>query len=71
MPEHFRLFVLEHRSPGVFLIPQDLPIGLAAETLLLMWAATEPSEWENRLCLIPSLVSIVIGANDGSIPGAS
>ncbi len=58
MPEHFQEFVRDHHSSGVFLIPQDLPIGLAVDTLILVWAATDPVEWENRLCLFPSLVSI-------------
>ena len=58
MPEHFQEFVSKHESPGVFLVPQDLPIAIAVETLILVWAATDPDEWENRLCLIPSLVSI-------------
>lgn len=58
MPEHFQEFVREHHSSGVLLIPQDLPIGIAVDTLILVWAATDPGEWENRLCLIPSLVSI-------------
>ena len=68
MPEHFREFTLEHHTPGVFLIPQDLPIGLAVDTLILVWAATGGNEWENRLCLIPSLVSIVVGTK-ARIPG--
>ena len=34
MPEHFREFVQEHHSPGVFLIPQDLPVALAVATLI-------------------------------------
>ena len=62
MPVHFREFTRKHRSPGAFLVPQDLPVGLAVETLLLVWAVTDPREWENRLCLIPSLVSIVVGS---------
>ena len=37
MPEHFREFARGHYSPGVFLVPQDLPIGLAVDTLILVW----------------------------------
>ena len=61
MPGHFRRFTETRRSPGVLLVAQDLPIGQAVETLLLIWEASEPTEWENRLCLIPSLVAIVAG----------
>jgi hypothetical protein len=66
MPGHFREFALEHHTPGVFLIPQDRPVGLAVDTLILVWAATDASEWENRLCLVPSLVSIAVG-NQGRV----
>lgn len=48
MPEHFREFTLDHHSPGVFLIPQHLPVLLAADTLILVWAATDPGEWEKN-----------------------
>ena len=66
MPEHFREFVRKHHTPGVFLVPQDLPLGLAVDTLILVWAATNPNEWANKLCLIPSLVSIVVGGHDST-----
>ncbi len=61
MPEHFREFVSTNQSPGVLLIPQGLAIGVAVDTLFLVWAATEPHEWQNRLCLVPSLATIVVG----------
>ena len=60
MPAHFQEFVLEQCSPGVFLIPQDLPIWLGVDTLILV-GRHRSTEWENRLCLIPSLVSLVVG----------
>jgi len=58
MPQHFRLFTRERRSPGVLLIRQDLPVGEAVQSLVLIWEASDASEWENRLCLVPSLVAI-------------
>jgi hypothetical protein len=61
MPKYFRQFTQGGLSPGVFLIRQDLPVGEAIETLLLIWEASEADEWENRLCLAPSLVTIAIG----------
>lgn len=51
MPGHFRDFAWEYNTPGEFLIPQDLPNGLVVDTLILVWAATDASEWQNRLCL--------------------
>jgi hypothetical protein len=61
MPKHFRQFVQHRPSPGVLLMRQDLPIGVAVESLLLIWETSEPKEWENRLCLVPSLITIAIG----------
>ena len=61
MPEHFRRFTQRRRSAGVLLVRQDLPLGEAIETLLLIWEASEAYEWVNRLCLVPSLVTIAIG----------
>jgi hypothetical protein len=62
MPEHFRQFAEDQLSPGVFLINQDLPVGQAIESLCPIWEASEASEWENRVCLIPRLVTIVLGS---------
>ena len=61
MPKHFRDFIQFRRSPGVLLIRQDLPAGQAVESLLLIWEASEAGEWVNRICLVPSLVTIAIG----------
>ena len=63
MPRHFRQFTQGRRSPGVLLVRQDLPVGEAIETLLLIWEASEADEWVNRLCLVPSLVTIAIGGS--------
>jgi hypothetical protein len=60
MPSAFREFTKQTISPGVFLIPQDLPVGRAVESLLLVWEASSPQDWQNRLCLIPSLVALHI-----------
>ena len=61
MPRHFRSFTERRSSPGVLLISQDLPVGKAVESLLLIWEASEQNDWINRLCLVPSLVTIVVG----------
>lgn len=54
MPAHFRAFRnAGKRSAGVFLIAQTLDIGTAIEELLLIWLASEGSEWENRLAWLP------------------
>lgn len=54
MPRHFADFIEAHGlSPGLILVPQYLPIGEAIEELLLIWGASEPEEWHNRLQTIP------------------
>jgi Domain of unknown function (DUF5615) len=63
MPRYFRQFTQGRRSPGVLLVRQDLPVGEAIETLLLIWEASDADEWVNRLCLAPSLVTIAIGSS--------
>lgn len=53
MPRHFADFIASATSPGVVVIPQSMPIGVAVENLLLIWSATEPEEWVNRLYIVP------------------
>jgi hypothetical protein len=54
MPAHFRAFrSTGKQSSGVFLIPQSLDVGTAIDELLLIWLASEASEWENRLEWLP------------------
>jgi hypothetical protein len=53
MPRHFADFVAASPSPGVLLVPQYLPIATAVEQILLIWAASEASEWTNRLMALP------------------
>ena len=54
MQSHFRKFKSAgNRSAGVFLMPQSLDVGAAIEELLLIWLASEASEWEDRLEWLP------------------
>lgn len=54
MPAHFRAFrSAGNRSAGVLLVAQSLDIGTVIEELLLVWLASEASEWENRLQWLP------------------
>jgi Domain of unknown function (DUF5615) len=46
MPLHFGNFVESgHHSPGVFLVSQQQPVSVVAEELVLIWAASDGSEW--------------------------
>jgi hypothetical protein len=54
MSAHFRAFrSAGKRSAGVFLVPQSLDIGAAIDELVLIWLASEASEWEDRLEWLP------------------
>jgi hypothetical protein len=54
MPSHFHAFQnAGKQSSGVFLIHQKLDVGTAVDELLLIWIASEASEWENRLEWLP------------------
>ncbi|HLX06791.1 MAG TPA: DUF5615 family PIN-like protein [Thermoanaerobaculia bacterium] len=53
MPRHFGEFVQSSQSPGALLIPQRLPVPEAAEQLIMIWAASDPEEWVNRICVLP------------------
>ncbi len=53
MPQHFGDFLGEHSSSGVLVVPQHIPPSAAVEELLLIWAATDASEWINRTCYLP------------------
>lgn len=53
MPGHFRDFATHQESPGVFLIAQNVPVAVAIEMIVEIWAASETEEWANRLTYLP------------------
>lgn len=54
MPASFERFIGSgNRSPGLFLVPQGTRAGAVIESLLLVWLASESSEWEDRLVWLP------------------
>lgn len=55
MPVHFASFISNQDSPGIILIPQELPIRIAIEELALIWGASEAEEYANLLTWIPRL----------------
>jgi predicted nuclease of predicted toxin-antitoxin system len=55
MPIHCARFLQAgNRSPGVLLISQAVPVREAIDSLVLVWAASWPSELENRIHYLPS-----------------
>ena len=49
MPHHFGEFIRDHRSPGVIVVPQSMPIAQAIGELHLAWSASEAEEWVNSI----------------------
>jgi hypothetical protein len=53
MPYHFGDFILERRSAGVLVIPQQLGIGQAIEEIIMIWYVSEAEEYINSIRRIP------------------
>lgn len=57
MPQHFADFYTgsarDKHSPGVILIPQKTPVGVAIQWLLEIWEASRHDEWRDRLTYLP------------------
>lgn len=53
MLRHFANFIQQKSSPGLIIVSQELDIGQAIEELLLIWTATEASEWQNAAVFVP------------------
>ncbi len=53
LPRYFEKFIRRQASPGVFLVPQNLASASVVEELLIVWVASDSSEWENRICYLP------------------
>jgi hypothetical protein len=54
MPSHFGNYLTANgHSPGIMLVSQKDPIGPVIEELLLIWSASVPQEWENRIVQLP------------------
>ena len=54
MPKHFAEFLSAgNSSPGVFLVKQRTPLAEVIDELVLVWTASEPRDWTNRMVQIP------------------
>jgi hypothetical protein len=58
MPDALREYVRHRVSPGVILVPQQLSIGKAIESILFISEACDERDLANRVCLVPSLVTL-------------
>jgi len=56
MPVHFRARLASgESSPGVPIVPQYASLALVVDAIVLIWAASEPSEWRDQIHHLPSL----------------
>jgi hypothetical protein len=55
MPRHLRDFTRHTQSPGVIIVPDDMGIGPAIESILLICGSCQPAELQNAICLATSL----------------
>lgn len=54
MPKHSAEFLTAgNSSPGVFLVKQRTPLASTIEDLVLVWTASKPEDWTNRIVEIP------------------
>ncbi len=53
MPDAFAQFITTNRSTGVLIVSRNLPLGTIIEELILIWSASSPSEWFDRIVQLP------------------
>jgi hypothetical protein len=55
MPKHFGEFLAAgNQSPGVFMVKQRTPVAQVIDELVLVWTASGPEDWIDRILEIPS-----------------
>jgi hypothetical protein len=50
IPQHFATFVQTQTSSGVIIVSKKLAIQQVVDDLILIWFATQASEWEKPYC---------------------
>jgi len=53
IPRHFATFVAARSSPGVILIPSNVPVGEAIERLLMTWRSWAAEDIKNQIWWLP------------------
>jgi hypothetical protein len=53
MPDHFYNFLASRESPGLILIANTYPVGLAIYQLELSWSCSAADEFRNRITWLP------------------
>jgi hypothetical protein len=49
MPIHFAKFIEKQECAGVLVVSKRKPVGRVIEEIVLIWGATEPEEYRNRI----------------------
>jgi hypothetical protein len=55
MPRHLRDFTRHTHSPGIIIVPDEMGIGPAIESILLICASCQPEEPKDAICIATSL----------------
>jgi Domain of unknown function (DUF5615) len=56
MLAHFRArLAVGKSSPGLLVVSQGAPLGPVIDAILLIWAASDPSDWRDQAHHLPSL----------------
>ena len=53
MPDYFAEFISENTSSGLLIAPQTLTLNVVVEETIMIWAASEAEEWQNRIAYLP------------------
>ncbi len=53
MPRAFARFVSSNVSPGLFIVAQKTNLLTVIDDLLLVWSASDSTDWTNQLSAIP------------------
>ena len=57
MPDHFAALLMDlalgEHSPGIVLVPQETPIGIAIQWLLEIWEGSRNEEWRDLPTRLP------------------
>lgn len=53
MPSEFAEFITSNHSARVIIVSQKLPVEVAIEELLIIWAISSAEEWVDRIAKLP------------------
>lgn len=53
MPIEFAQFICVQQCSGVLIVSRRVPLEIVINDLILIWSASEPQEWLNRIATLP------------------